>query len=62
MRECLAQVEAALEAWVPAEAPGGLGEAMRYGVVDVVVMLGFSLNHAANGNHGVHVGLLGIYL
>ena len=33
-RECLAQVETALEAWVPAEAPGGLGEAMRYGVLD----------------------------
>jgi farnesyl diphosphate synthase len=27
-------VEAALEQWVPAEAPAGLGEAMRYGVLD----------------------------
>jgi len=27
-------VEAALEAWVPADAPAGLGEAMRYGVLD----------------------------
>ncbi len=27
-------VEAALEAWVPAEAPAGLGQAMRYGVLD----------------------------
>ena len=27
-------VESALEAWVPAEAPAGLGEAMRYGVLD----------------------------
>ena len=27
-------VEAALEAWVPANAPAGLGEAMRYGVLD----------------------------
>jgi farnesyl diphosphate synthase len=33
-RNCLAQVEHALEAWVPADAPGGLGEAMRYGVLD----------------------------
>ena len=34
MRDCLARVESALETWVPAEAPGGLGEAMRYGVLD----------------------------
>ena len=27
-------VEAALEAWVPAQAPAGLGDAMRYGVLD----------------------------
>jgi len=27
-------VEAALEAWVPADAPAGLGQAMRYGVLD----------------------------
>jgi farnesyl diphosphate synthase len=27
-------VESALEAWVPAETPAGLGEAMRYGVLD----------------------------
>jgi farnesyl diphosphate synthase len=33
-RSCLAQVEQALESWVPADAPGGLGEAMRYGVLD----------------------------
>jgi len=33
-RKCLAQVEQALESWVPADAPGGLGEAMRYGVLD----------------------------
>jgi farnesyl diphosphate synthase len=33
-REHLLAVERALEAWVPAEAPGGLGEAMRYGVLD----------------------------
>ena len=30
----LAAVESALEAWVPAGAPAGLGEAMRYGVLD----------------------------
>jgi farnesyl diphosphate synthase len=33
-RESLAAVESALEAWVPADAPAGLGEAMRYGVLD----------------------------
>ena len=27
-------VEAALEAWVPVDAPAGLGQAMRYGVLD----------------------------
>ena len=30
----LAAVESALETWVPAAAPAGLGEAMRYGVLD----------------------------
>jgi farnesyl diphosphate synthase len=33
-RQSLAAVEQALEAWVPAHAPGGLGSAMRYGVLD----------------------------
>jgi farnesyl diphosphate synthase len=33
-RERLAEVEDALDRWVPAEAPAGLGEAMRYGVLD----------------------------
>jgi farnesyl diphosphate synthase len=33
-RRCLAEVEQALERWVPADAPAGLGEAMRYGVLD----------------------------
>jgi farnesyl diphosphate synthase len=33
-RNQLAAVEAALEAWVPADAPAGLGRAMRYGVLD----------------------------
>jgi farnesyl diphosphate synthase len=30
----LGAVESALEAWVPLDAPAGLGEAMRYGVLD----------------------------
>ena len=30
----LADVEAALEQWVPVDAPAGLGAAMRYGVLD----------------------------
>lgn len=30
----LVAVEAALEAWVPSDAPAGLGQAMRYGVLD----------------------------
>jgi farnesyl diphosphate synthase len=34
MQRELAAVEAALEAWVPADAPAGLGDAMRYGVLD----------------------------
>ena len=33
-RQQRADVEAALEAWVPANAPAGLGRAMRYGVLD----------------------------
>ncbi len=34
MTEQLHQVEQALSAWVPADAPAGLGQAMRYGVLD----------------------------
>ena len=34
MRAELRAVESALEAWVPADAPAGLGAAMRYGVLD----------------------------
>ena len=34
MQAELAVVEAALSRWVPADAPAGLGEAMRYGVLD----------------------------
>ena len=33
-RHELAAVEAALEAWVPADAPAGLGQTMRFGVLD----------------------------
>jgi len=33
-RGALAEVEHALQAWVPADAPAGLGSAMRYGVLD----------------------------
>jgi farnesyl diphosphate synthase len=33
MRERLVEVERALEQWVPADAPAGLGDAMRYGVL-----------------------------
>jgi farnesyl diphosphate synthase len=33
-RQQLCDVEAALESWVPADAPAGLGKAMRYGVLD----------------------------
>jgi farnesyl diphosphate synthase len=34
MQAELRVVESALEVWVPADAPAGLGEAMRYGVLD----------------------------
>ena len=34
MRAEAEAVEAALQAWVPADAPAGLGQAMRYGVLD----------------------------
>ena len=34
VRDELALVESALSAWVPADAPAGLGAAMRYGVLD----------------------------
>ena len=34
VRDELALVEQALSSWVPAAAPAGLGEAMRYGVLD----------------------------
>jgi farnesyl diphosphate synthase len=34
IRQQLQTVEAALERWVPGDSPAGLGEAMRYGVLD----------------------------
>ena len=34
VRDELARVEQALSLWVPGDAPAGLGEAMRYGVLD----------------------------
>jgi farnesyl diphosphate synthase len=34
MADAQARVEQALSAWVPADTPAGLGEAMRYGVLD----------------------------
>ena len=34
MNQRLDEFERALQAWVPADAPAGLGEAMRYGVLD----------------------------
>ena len=34
MRQEQAAVEAALQGWVPGDAPAGLGQAMRYGVLD----------------------------
>ena len=34
VQQQLRDVEAALQAWVPADAPAGLGTAMRYGVLD----------------------------
>ena len=34
IRRGLDAVEAALDRWVPRDAPAGLGEAMRYGVLD----------------------------
>jgi farnesyl diphosphate synthase len=55
MRDQLAAVEAALERWVPASAPAGLGEAMRYGVLDggkrLRPLLVVAACDAASGNH-----------
>jgi farnesyl diphosphate synthase len=49
----LQQVEAALELWVPADAPAGLGVAMRYGVLDggkrLRPLLVMAASHAVGG-------------
>jgi farnesyl diphosphate synthase len=49
----LAAVERALEAWVPEDAPAGLGQAMRYGVLDggkrLRPLLVLAANQAVNG-------------
>jgi farnesyl diphosphate synthase len=54
-RQQLAAVEAALEAWVPQAAPAGLGQAMRYGVLDggkrLRPLLVLAACHAVGGLH-----------
>ena len=49
-------MEAALDAWVPADAPAGLGEAMRYGVLDggkrLRPLLVLAACEALHGEHG----------
>ena len=54
-RRELDAVEAALDAWVPADAPAGLGEAMRYGVLDggkrVRPLLVLAASQAVGGLH-----------
>jgi farnesyl diphosphate synthase len=55
-RERLAEVEQALSDWVPADAPAGLGEAMRYGVLDggkrLRPLLVLAACEAVNGHAG----------
>ena len=55
-RARLAEVEDALDRWVPAQAPAGLGEAMRYGVLDGGKRLRPLLALAAADAVGVAVG------
>lgn len=54
MAEQLGRVEDALSAWVPADAPAGLGLAMRYGVLDggkrLRPLLVLAAAQAANGH------------
>ena len=58
-RAQLAAVEAALERWVPAAAPAGLGEAMRYGVLDGGKRLRpLLVLAAADAVHGVRAAAL----
>ncbi|MFG5408855.1 polyprenyl synthetase family protein [Piscinibacter sakaiensis] len=53
----LEAVEAALDRWVPAGAPAGLGDAMRYGVLDggkrLRPLLVMAAAHAVEGSHEV---------
>jgi farnesyl diphosphate synthase len=53
--ERLARVEAALSQWVVADAPAGLGDAMRYAVLDggkrLRPLLVLAANEAVAGNH-----------
>jgi farnesyl diphosphate synthase len=55
-RQQLIDVEQALEAWVPLAAPAGLGEAMRYGVLDggkrLRPLLVMAACHAVDGHTG----------
>ncbi|MEO8156120.1 MAG: polyprenyl synthetase family protein [Rhizobacter sp.] len=52
-RNSLDDVESALSAWVPGTAPAGLGQAMRYGVLDggkrLRALLVLAAAHAVNG-------------
>jgi farnesyl diphosphate synthase len=54
VREQLAAVENRLGLWVPADAPAGLGQAMRYGVLDggkrLRPLLALAAAHAAGGS------------
>ena len=52
--QVLARVESALSQWVPASAPAGLGEAMRYGVLDGGKRLRALLVQAAADAAGAH--------
>ncbi len=55
MRRQQAEVEGALERWVPGDSPAGLGEAMRYGVLDggkrLRPLLVLSAAQALDGDH-----------
>jgi farnesyl diphosphate synthase len=55
VRAQLAAVEDRLGLWVPADAPAGLGHAMRYGVLDggkrLRPLLALAAAHAAGGSH-----------
>ena len=55
VRAQLAGVEDRLGLWVPADAPAGLGQAMRYGVLDggkrLRPLLALAAAHAAGGSH-----------